>query len=147
MTSEKTQHSHERALPSRLMVDVSGGESVTLEFKKSTAEKEKACRTLCAFANGQGGDLIFGVTPSGKVVGQKVTDRTLEELAQEFQGFEPGLHPHIQRIPRACPESPLFCSGFFFSPPIFHTSPTKTCLLPILAFFSSKKPIFGHGLT
>jgi len=101
MTSEKTQHSHERALHSRLLVDVSGGESVTLEFKKSTAEKEKAFRTLCAFANGQGGDLIFGVTPSGKVVGQKVTDRTLEELAQEFQGFEPGLNPHIQRIPIA----------------------------------------------
>jgi ATP-dependent DNA helicase RecG len=82
-------------------VDVSGGESVTLEFKKSTAEKDKACRTLCAFANGQGGDLVFGVTPSGKVVGQKVTDRTLEELAQEFQGFEPSLNPHIQRIPIA----------------------------------------------
>jgi ATP-dependent DNA helicase RecG len=28
------------------------GESNTLEFKKSTAEKERACRTLCAFANG-----------------------------------------------------------------------------------------------
>ena len=54
------------------MVDISCGESVSLEFKKSTAEKDKACRTLCAFANGQGGDLIFGVTPSGKVVGQKV---------------------------------------------------------------------------
>lgn len=39
------------------------------------------------------------MTPSGKLVGQKVTDRTLEELAQEFQGFEPGLNPHIQRIP------------------------------------------------
>ena len=44
MTSEKTQHPHERALPSRLMVDVSGGESVTLEFKKSTAEKDEAAR-------------------------------------------------------------------------------------------------------
>jgi ATP-dependent DNA helicase RecG len=33
------------------------------------------------------------------VVGQKVTDRTLEELAQEFQGFEPTLPVHLQRIP------------------------------------------------
>jgi len=29
------------------------GESATVEFKKSTAEKDRACRTLCAFANGK----------------------------------------------------------------------------------------------
>lgn len=74
------------------------GESATLEFKKSTAEKERACRTLCAFANGQGGRVLFGITPAGKVVGQTVTDRTLEELAQEFQGFEPPLFPSVERV-------------------------------------------------
>lgn len=77
---------------------VKQGESASLEFKKSTAEKDRACRTLCAFANAQGGQLVFGVTPAGKVVGQLVTDRTLEELAQEFQGFEPPLNPAIERI-------------------------------------------------
>ncbi len=77
---------------------VADGESLTLELKKSTAEKDRACRSLCALANGQGGRVVFGVTPSGKVVGQKVTDRTLEELAQEFQGFEPPLQTHMQRI-------------------------------------------------
>ena len=71
---------------------------MTLELKKSTAEKERACRSLCALANGQGGQVVFGVAPSGKVVGQKVTDRTLEELAQEFQGFEPPLSLQLQRI-------------------------------------------------
>ena len=69
-----------------------------LELKKSTAEKDRACRSLCALANGQGGHVVFGVTPAGQVVGQKVTDRTLEELAQEFQGFEPPLFPKLQRI-------------------------------------------------
>lgn len=78
---------------------VAAGESLTLELKKPTAEKDRACRSLCALANGQGGQVVFGVTPAGKVVGQKVTDRTLEELAQEFQGFEPPLQPHLQRIP------------------------------------------------
>ncbi len=78
---------------------IAAGESLTLELKKSTAEKDRACRSLCALANGQGGQVVFGVTPSGKVVGQKVTDRTLEELAQEFQGFEPPLQTHMQRIP------------------------------------------------
>lgn len=58
---------------------VSAGESLSLELKKSTAEKDRACRTLCAFANGQGGQVVFGVTPAGKVVGQTVNDRTLEE--------------------------------------------------------------------
>lgn len=76
----------------------STGESESLEFKKSTAEKDRACRTLCAFANGQGGRVLFGVTPAGKVVGQDVTDRTLEDLAQEFQGFEPPLFPSVERV-------------------------------------------------
>lgn len=54
---------------------------------------------MCALANGRGGQVVFGITPSGKVVGQKVTDRTLEELAQEFQGFELPLCLHLQRLP------------------------------------------------
>ena len=32
-------------------------------------------------------------------MGQKVSERTLEELAQEFQRFEPPLLPRLQRIP------------------------------------------------
>lgn len=76
---------------SALQTLAAAGESQTLELKKSTAEKDRACRSLCAMANGQGGQVVFGVTPAGKVVGQTVTDRTLEELAQEFQGFEPPI--------------------------------------------------------
>ena len=75
------------------------GESETLEFKKSTAEKERLCRTLCAFGNGRGGRALIGVTPGGKVVGQAVSDRTLEELAREFQNFEPPLFPTLERVP------------------------------------------------
>ncbi|MBK6594003.1 MAG: ATP-binding protein [Burkholderiales bacterium] len=71
----------------QLLSLIAAGESLTLELKKSTAEKDRACRSLCALANGQGGYVVFGVTPTGKVVGQKVTDRTLEELAQEFQAL------------------------------------------------------------
>lgn len=78
---------------------VAASESATLEFKKSTAEKDRACRTLCAFANGQGGRVLFGVTPAGKIVGQSITDRTLEELAQELQNFEPPITIHVQRLP------------------------------------------------
>ncbi len=85
--------------PKQIFALAAAGESATLEFKKSTAEKDRACRTLCAFANGQGGHVLFGVTPAGRVVGQAVSDRTLEELAQDFQGFEPPLFPAVERVP------------------------------------------------
>ena len=85
--------------PDQLIALAAAGESAALEFKKSTAEKERACRTLCAFANGQGGRVLFGVRPTGRVVGQIVADRTLEELAREFQGFEPPLFPTVERVP------------------------------------------------
>ena len=87
---------------------VAAGESATLELKQSTADKERACRTLCAFANGEGGRLFFGVTPAGKPVGQQVTDRTIEELAQAFRGFEPPVLPKVERIPVAA-ERDVIC--------------------------------------
>lgn len=64
----------------------------------ATLQNERACRTLCAFANGRGGRLLFGVTPAGKPVARVVTDRTLEELAQEFQNFEPPRFPTVDRV-------------------------------------------------
>ena len=84
--------------PDQIASWAASGESEMLEFKKSTAEKDRACRTLCAFANGLGGRLLFGVSPSGKAFGQTVTDHTLEELAQEFQGFEPPLFPTVEQV-------------------------------------------------
>jgi ATP-dependent DNA helicase RecG len=42
--------------------------------------------------------VLFGITPAGKVAGQTVTDRTLEELVREFQGFEPPLFPSVERV-------------------------------------------------
>ncbi|HOA05207.1 MAG TPA: ATP-binding protein [Candidatus Fermentibacter daniensis] len=84
--------------PDQVTAWAASGESEVLEFKSSTAEKDRACRTLCAFANGRGGRVLFGVTPAGKVVGQTVSDHTLEELAQEFQGFEPPVFPGIERV-------------------------------------------------
>ena len=48
----------------QLLSLIAAGESLTLELKKSTAEKDRACRSLCALANGQGGYVVFGVTPT-----------------------------------------------------------------------------------
>ena len=50
-----------------LLTLIAGGESSALELKKSTAEKERACRTLCAFANGEGGQAPSLVSSDGFV--------------------------------------------------------------------------------
>ncbi|MBI4641003.1 MAG: ATP-binding protein, partial [Candidatus Tectomicrobia bacterium] len=59
----------------------SGGESEVLEFKKSTGQLTRAAETLCAFLNAQGGTVIIGIAPDGKIVGQQVSDKTQQDIA------------------------------------------------------------------
>jgi len=68
---------------------ISGGESATLEFKKSTGQLNRAGETLCAFLNGDGGTVVVGVTTEGKIVGQEVSDTTRREIAAMLDRFEP----------------------------------------------------------
>ena len=49
---------------------VAGGESEKVEFKRSTGELKEAMHTLCAFLNGVGGTVLFGVRLDGTVEGQ-----------------------------------------------------------------------------
>ena len=57
------------------------GESEMLEFKKTTGGRREAAKTVCAFLNQDGGLVLFGVTPDGAVVGQQVSEHTIEELS------------------------------------------------------------------
>ena len=41
------------------------GESETLEFKETTGTRREATMTVCAFLNQGGGQVLFGVIPSG----------------------------------------------------------------------------------
>lgn len=75
------------------------GESETLEFKETTRTRREAARTLCAFLNQQGGQVLFGVTPAGAVVGQQVSERTIEELSAEFRQIDPPAFPTVERVP------------------------------------------------
>lgn len=68
---------------------VSGGESNTVELKKSTAQLRRAAETLCAMLNGNGGKVLIGVTPGGRIVGQEISDKTLREVADVLSKFEP----------------------------------------------------------
>lgn len=68
---------------------VSQGESRTVEFKKSTAQLRRAAETLCGMLNGTGGRVLIGVTPEGRIIGQMISDKTIREVAEALQKFEP----------------------------------------------------------
>ena len=68
---------------------VAEGESERLEFKKTTGELRSAMPSLCSMLNDSGGKVLFGVTDSGKILGQDVTDATLREVAGELRKIEP----------------------------------------------------------
>ena len=74
------------------------GEGQALEFKRSTGELREGLQTVCAFLNGAGGTVLFGVRPDGGVEGQQVSDQTLHEIAQAAERFEPPAHVSIHRI-------------------------------------------------
>jgi ATP-dependent DNA helicase RecG len=77
---------------------VSGGESELVEFKRSTGERREATRTICAMLNHRGGRVVFGIEPDGRIIGQMVSDRTIEEVAQEIGEIEPPVFPVIERL-------------------------------------------------
>lgn len=84
--------------PEEVAALVKRGEGETLEFKRSTGKLQEAMQTLCAFLNGSGGTVLFGVRPEGAVEGQDVTDKTIREIAQSAARFEPPAQVSIQRI-------------------------------------------------
>lgn len=72
------------------------GETSTLEFKKSTAQLKRACETICAFLNGDGGKVIIGVNDKGQIIGQEISDKTNLEIGNEIAKISP--HPNIEII-------------------------------------------------
>lgn len=87
--------------PEELRALVTEGESERLEFKRSTAELERALRTACGMLNcGIVGHVVFGVTNAGEITGQPVGDNTIEGIAQRLQtAFEPPAPVGIDRVP------------------------------------------------
>ena len=77
------------------------GESETLEFKNTTGTRREAARTICAMLNQRGGQVLFGVTSEGNVVGQQVSERTIEGLSTELQRIDPPAFPTVERVSTA----------------------------------------------
>lgn len=64
-------------------------ENSRTEFKETTGQLERAMETLCAFLNGTGGTILFGVTDKGKIIGQDVSDTTKRNIAEAINRMEP----------------------------------------------------------
>ena len=82
----------------RIMALAAERESETLEFKRTTGTRREAAATVCAMLNHRGGHVLFGVTREGDVVGQQVSDRTMEEVSAEIQRIDPPVFPEIVRV-------------------------------------------------
>lgn len=83
---------------SRLESLVRQGESDTQEFKRSTAQLGAAMKTVCGFLNAKGGIVLIGVRPDRDIIGQEVSDRTLEDIAGKLRLFEPPASVSIERV-------------------------------------------------
>lgn len=68
---------------------IDSAESDTVEFKETTGQLERGVETLCAFLNGAGGTVLFGVTDKGKIIGQEMSDKTRRDIAEALRRIEP----------------------------------------------------------
>ncbi len=84
--------------PESIAALAASGESETLEFKTSTGTRWEATQTVCAMLNQRGEYVLFGVTPDSQVIGQQVSERTVEQLSPEIQRIEPPAFPEIGRV-------------------------------------------------
>lgn len=64
-------------------------ETEQIEFKETTGQLERGMETLCAFLNGEGGTILYGVTDRGKITGQEISDQTKRSIAEAIQRIEP----------------------------------------------------------
>ncbi len=64
-------------------------ENEQVEFKETTGQLERGMETLCAFLNGVGGTVLFGVTDNGKIIGQDLSDKTKRDIVEAIRRVEP----------------------------------------------------------
>ncbi|MEM4314301.1 MAG: ATP-binding protein [Thermoplasmata archaeon] len=67
-------------------------ESEKLEFKENFGES--VLKTICAFANTDGGEVIIGVNDKGDVIGFPLDNETLREITEKIVS-KLGIHPDI----------------------------------------------------
>jgi len=76
---------------------IANGESETLELKPSLSQMNEIIETISALANTKGGEIIIGVSDSGKIRGVEIGKGTIENLTNTIaQNTEPKIQPHIK---------------------------------------------------
>ena len=84
--------------PDDIAALAAAGESERLELKSTTGERREAAKTACAMLNHQGGLIIVGITPEGRLTGQQIGGDSIEDVSREFQEIDPPAFPSIERI-------------------------------------------------
>ena len=74
-------------------------ENEQVEFKETTGQLERGMEALCAFLNGEGGIVLFGVTDKGKIIGQDVADTTKRSIAEAVNRLEPMATVQVSYMP------------------------------------------------
>jgi ATP-dependent DNA helicase RecG len=75
------------------------GEGQHTEFKTSFAEDNDAIKTLCAFANAEGGTVFFGISSNEEWKGVSLGCNTLENFANKLRReTAPSLSPSIEQV-------------------------------------------------
>ena len=70
-------------IPKELQDLISGGENLTVEFKKSTKEITKdVYETVCSFSNREGGHIFLGVKDNGEILG--IEPNCVERMKKDF---------------------------------------------------------------
>jgi Schlafen, AlbA_2 len=68
---------------------IRGGESAVLEYKSTCPEAPRLARIICAFANGDGGDIAIGVSNRGEPIGCDDAAREIEVVRAAAALIEP----------------------------------------------------------
>ena len=75
------------------------GESTTLDFKKTITNVEKIAKSLVAFANNKGGQLLIGVADDGSIKGVRSEDEERYMITKSAHQFcKPAIEPEFEEI-------------------------------------------------
>nr|WP_068890760.1 ATP-binding protein [Pedobacter panaciterrae] len=75
------------------------GEGTRLDFKKTITNNEKIAKSLVAFANNKGGQLLIGVADDGSIKGVKSEDEERYMITKSAHQFcKPAIEPEFEEI-------------------------------------------------
>jgi predicted HTH transcriptional regulator len=75
------------------------GEGTTLDFKKTITNTEKIAKSLVAFANNRGGQLLIGVADDGTIKGVKSEEEEKYMIIKSAHQYcRPAIEPEFEEV-------------------------------------------------